>query len=900
MNEQRGGDPVAIYWESVTEVAAGPEGPKRDRAVELLRLRKLADRYRQQFFPKLPAVTIDVANMSGRSSAAVDPLGGWGQGISIKVKATRVDPFRWDHQILITRIQDHGAVRLSKDRSLLFGHPLRMCPGGEKLRAFEAELLVLQQLLRAEQHRCAEERDLGFDEARGDLQNWGGNGRWFAQNASRVWQQWCAERGVPFVPCRHSRAGYEAEQKTIFDIEEIDEDRPFTALRPSCSTWPASCMGATRDPIAQGECPKPFTIGDSVMAITPELWDRWKVEQGRLVGAVHDLIGRDAIQYGVKWPTAEQPVIDEVEGETIVALPVISKPKPTSTKVTIGFEAEQAAQALEHVLKTAQRDHGYSGLWKSTLAVLANHKDSPGATRVQTELDIAPSDEAPTPIDAGPIRSLIEGDNSDLIRACADLYLSPDDKIADLTYGKGVFWRKCPELNVMASDLETVEARPYDFRKTPYDDGQFDVAVLDPPYIHSWSTHQTEERYRGSTTHAKGMAEIWQLYEDGLIEACRITRDGGRILVKTKDTVESGKQRWSHIHLAQVGERLGLYLRDLLVLKTNPPCEKRWEGTEQKHSRKDISYLLVFERNGQINTPTPNEAGQSWELTELDDRMFLALCQTTTVIHCRRSYVGVVDQEAAADVAVKAMGLELPPTEQVVQWGTQRMTLSPDESRSEQRGNALWNLDCMVYPTKAEAQWAYLFTQADQHRNITLESVVQRDGGWAVDDLIKETDEEQRIRLLKSEPMVQDGCDFTLEQQVRHEVLGTGVIVKLFESDTLQGNGVIELPDGQRKAVRLDELTPIETGEPKSPAPWPTTVESLTTTAQSDLRKRPINQRNRLTKAEVKALHDRLRVELQGHTGNPRQLAVRLSPELGMKVQMLTNHIRKVRDEVAA
>ena len=788
MNEQRGGDPVAIYWESVTEVAAGPEGAKRDRAVELLRLRKLADRYREQFFPKLPAVTIDVANMSGRSSAAVDPLGGWGQGISIKIKASRVDPFRWEHQILIGRIQDHGAVKLSKDRSLLFGHQLRMCPGGEKLRAFEAELLVLQQLLRAEQHRVVEEPDLGFNEARGDLQNWGGNGRWFAQNASKVWKQWCADRGVPFVPCRHSRAGYEAEQKTIFDIEEIDEDRPFTALRPSCSTWPASCMGQTRDPIAEGNCPKPFTIGDSVMAITPELWDRWKVEQGRLVGAVHDLIGRDAIEFGVKWPTAEQPVIDEVEGETIVSLPVISKPKPTSTKVTIGFEPEQAAQALEHVLKTAQRDHGYSGLWKSTLAVLANHKDSPGATRVQTELDIAPAIEIkckdtcsephvdqwrrvlegvadlvpwvnywsinggthavglddtltrkssfgystpyppqgspsididwkwktdstgtlervtvaktamgpfdgepgapaewtelaaaitervnqllnPTPIDAGPIRSLITGDNSDLIRACADLYLGPDDKIADLTYGKGVFWRKCPELNVTGSDLETVPERAYDFRKTPYDDGQFDVAVLDPPYIHSWSTHQTEERYRGSTTHAKGMAEIWQLYEDGMVEACRITRDGGRILVKTKDTVESGKQRWSHIHLAQVGERLGLYLRDLLVLKTNPPCEKRWEGTEQKHSRKDISYLLVFERNGQINTPTPNEAGQSWELTELDDRMFLALCQTTTVIHCRRSYVGVVDQEDAATVAVKSMGLTVPPAEQTPRVG---------------------------------------------------------------------------------------------------------------------------------------------------------------------------------------------------------------------------------------
>ena len=155
-----------------------------------------------------------------------------------------------------------------------------------------------------------------------------------------------------------------------------------------------------------------------------------------------------------------------------------------------------------------------------------------------------------------------------------------------------------------------------------------------------------------------------------------------------------------------------------------------------------------------------------------------------------------------------------------------------------QRGDTRWNLDCMVYPTKAEAQWAYLFTQADQHHNITLESVVQRDGGWAVDDLNKETDEEQRIRLLKSEPMVQDGCDFTLEQQVRHPAFGNGVVVRLFKTT---GCAAIQIPDGKSCIVKLAELTPVEAGEPK-PTP----------TAQSDLRKRPFNQRNRL-KAEVRA-----------------------------------------------
>ena len=81
-----------------------------------------------------------------------------------------------------------------------------------------------------------------------------------------------------------------------------------------------------------------------------------------------------------------------------------------------------------------------------------------------------------------------------------------------------------------------------------------------------------------------------------LSSAIRITRPGGRLLVKTKDTVESGRQRWSHIHLYNVATELGLYQRDLFALKTAGPCERRWDGLKQKHSRKNLSYLLVLDR----------------------------------------------------------------------------------------------------------------------------------------------------------------------------------------------------------------------------------------------------------------------------------------------------------------
>ena len=195
-----------------------------------------------------------------------------------------------------------------------------------------------------------------------------------------------------------------------------------------------------------------------------------------------------------------------------------------------------------------------------------------------------------------PTLSLIEGNNADLIREVADLYLKPEHRIADLTWGKGVFWKKCPELDVTGSDIITVPERPYNFTCTPYEDASFDVTVLDPPYIHSPGKHVTSGQYQGQTVQGKSMRDILQMYADGMAECRRITRKGGRILVKTKDTIEHGKQVWSHVQIHNDAVRLDLYPKDLFVLKTQPPCENRWKGSPQKHSRKNLSYLWVFEK----------------------------------------------------------------------------------------------------------------------------------------------------------------------------------------------------------------------------------------------------------------------------------------------------------------
>jgi len=195
-----------------------------------------------------------------------------------------------------------------------------------------------------------------------------------------------------------------------------------------------------------------------------------------------------------------------------------------------------------------------------------------------------------------PIVSVVTGDNSDLILEVSRLYTNDQMKIADLTYGKGVFWRKTPHLDVVGSDIMTVPERPYDLRHTPYKDGEFDIVVIDPPYIHSPGNHPTNDRYQNAET-TKGFLhkDIRKLYLDGMMEAKRILKPTGQVWVKCKDQVQSSVQRWSHVEMLEDARTLGMYGRDLFILVPDSrTSSNRWEN--QYHARKVHSYLWIFDK----------------------------------------------------------------------------------------------------------------------------------------------------------------------------------------------------------------------------------------------------------------------------------------------------------------
>lgn len=201
-----------------------------------------------------------------------------------------------------------------------------------------------------------------------------------------------------------------------------------------------------------------------------------------------------------------------------------------------------------------------------------------------------------------PVVSVVHGTNADLIAHIAPLYLPLGARVRDVTWGKGVFWSKLqrPDVQIIGSDVadhiagdDVVQA---DFRYLPDADESVDVVVLDPPYIHNPGKHPTDSRYNNQeTTGGMSHNDIRELYGEGMREAMRILRPGGRLWVKGKDEIESGRQCWSHVELHGDAGRIGFYVKDSFILV--PPSRtsmRRW--ATQKHARKVHSFMWIFEK----------------------------------------------------------------------------------------------------------------------------------------------------------------------------------------------------------------------------------------------------------------------------------------------------------------
>jgi hypothetical protein len=235
------------------------------------------------------------------------------------------------------------------------------------------------------------------------------------------------------------------------------------------------------------------------------------------------------------------------------------------------------------------------------------------------------------------VKSARVGQNAEQFAEIAALHVPAGSRIADVTFGLGTFWRNVDlaanRYELHASDIDLADYDPHesevdptlanriavesytapvDCRALPYQAASFDCIVLDPPYAEGYFRRETSQR-AGSGSHSSFAAAyshagvhrpepgepkyheaVVDLYLRAGLEARRVLRRGGLLIVKCQDEVSSNKQRLTHIEIVTAFESMGFYCRDLFVLvRENAPGVSRL--LKQVHARKNHSYFLVFE-----------------------------------------------------------------------------------------------------------------------------------------------------------------------------------------------------------------------------------------------------------------------------------------------------------------
>ena len=187
-----------------------------------------------------------------------------------------------------------------------------------------------------------------------------------------------------------------------------------------------------------------------------------------------------------------------------------------------------------------------------------------------------------------PIVTATSDGNSLTLANILNLYVTKGSVIADVTYGKGVFWRDIDESDY---DLRPTDlASGVDFCDLPYMDSELDALVLDPPYMHGGKTvkKSINDCYKNQNTSHES---VIRLYAGGILEASRCLKKGGIIIIKSQDEIESGKQRFSHLEIMHCLEMFGFSILDLFVVvqKSIPAMREKY----QKTARKNHSYFIV-------------------------------------------------------------------------------------------------------------------------------------------------------------------------------------------------------------------------------------------------------------------------------------------------------------------
>lgn len=190
------------------------------------------------------------------------------------------------------------------------------------------------------------------------------------------------------------------------------------------------------------------------------------------------------------------------------------------------------------------------------------------------------------------VGSVLSGVNADVIAAVAPLYLT--GSVLDVTYGRGLWWRRFRPEQLVAHDLALDGV---DFRDLPHADREFDAVCFDPPYVprhgedRGIPQRDADFRARFGLVESRSAAQLEALISAGMEECARVARRW--LLLKCCDYVNGRQLHLGHVRVIEHAERLGLRCHDLIVHAAGSGPGGGQIVTPLR-ARRAHSYLLVF------------------------------------------------------------------------------------------------------------------------------------------------------------------------------------------------------------------------------------------------------------------------------------------------------------------
>lgn len=192
-------------------------------------------------------------------------------------------------------------------------------------------------------------------------------------------------------------------------------------------------------------------------------------------------------------------------------------------------------------------------------------------------------------------RTVMSSDQ-EIITAVINLHNGGRNFDVDPTYSKGVFWKGLTppkykfDINPQVDGVEKASAH-----QLPLDTESVDSVMFDPPFVvrvKSEAKGIIHNRFSSFTS----IPALWEFYRCALLEFHRILKPKGIVAFKCQDTIDGGKEYWSHFEVMKYAFEIGFKVKDLFILYRGDNVLFSPNMKVQKHARKTHCYYIVLEK----------------------------------------------------------------------------------------------------------------------------------------------------------------------------------------------------------------------------------------------------------------------------------------------------------------